>query len=440
MRAREGRSPLPPELARLRRRMALASAALMALVLAASLAGAWIWAERGYASEADAAIQQAAGQSPAAGDGSSAVAVAGPYPVARLSAPDGAARDDSGLLSGSEAAALAAAIPEGRASGSVSALGRKWRFERLDTGSVGTGSGQESFSAGDGSGGSVVLVDVTAASSALRSLALALAAAWLAGASLAALACRALTARALAPAVDAWERQERFVADASHELKTPLASMSATLDALVASPGRTVGEQARWTGYLRQDVDEMAGLVRGLLDVARGPAAGGAGPCDVAVVAASVLERASACAAERGVSLSSSAVPGAVAACAEADLSAVLGELVANAVKYADEDGSVSVSAARRGRRVRVSVSNTGPGIAPADVPRVFDRLWRGDAARTCGSGAEGYGLGLAIARGRAEALGGSISCESDPGRLTTFTLELPAGRRRSPTSRDSRA
>lgn len=68
MRAREGRRALPPELARLRRRMALASSALMALVLAASLAGAWLWSARGYASEADAALQQAAGQSPATGE------------------------------------------------------------------------------------------------------------------------------------------------------------------------------------------------------------------------------------------------------------------------------------------------------------------------------------------------------------------------------------
>ena len=227
---------------------------------------------------------------------------------------------------------------------------------------------------------------------------------------------------------EAWERQERFVADASHELKTPLASMSATLDALTASPGRTVGEQARWTGYLRQDLDEMDGLVRGLLDAARGPAADGVGTCDVSAVASGLVGRLSARAATRGVSLSASVAPGTVVACAEDDLSAVLGELLANAVKYADEGGSVAVSAARRGRRVAVSVSNTGPGIAPADVPRVFDRLWRGDAARTRGSGAEGYGLGLSIARRRAEALGGSISCESDPGRLTTFTFELPAG------------
>ena len=135
------------------------------------------------------------------------------------------------------------------------------------------------------------------------------------------------------------------MADASHELKTPLASTSATLDALTASPGRTVGEQACWTGCLRQDVDEMAGFERGLLDTAR------------------------------WVSLSSSAAPGAAVACGEGDLSVVLGELVANAVKYADEGGSVRIAAERR-----------------------------------------------------AEALGGSISCESDPGRLTTFTLELPAG------------
>ena len=135
------------------------------------------------------------------------------------------------------------------------------------------------------------------------------------------------------------------MADASHELKTALASMSAILDALMASPGRTVGEQACWTGCLRQDVDEMAGLVRGLLDTAH------------------------------GVSLSSSAAPGAAAACGEGGLSVVLGELVANAVKYADEGGPVRIAAERR-----------------------------------------------------AEALGRLISCESDPGHLTTFNLELPAG------------
>ena len=407
--------------------MALASSALMALVLAASLAGAWLWSARGYASEADAALQQAAGESPLAGDGAAAVAVAGPYPVVRLSLAGGSAADATGALSGADAAALAAAVPEGAASGSVTALGQEWRFERLDTGSVAGGSGAESFSAGDGAGGTVLLVDVTKASFALRSLGLVLAAAWLAGSALAAVACRALASRALVPAAEAWERQERFVADASHELKTPLASMSATLDALTASPGRTVGEQARWTGYLRQDLDEMDGLVRGLLDAARGPAADGVGTCDASAVASGLVGRVAARAATRGVSLSASVVPGTVVACAEGDLSAVLGELVANAVKYADEGGSVAVSAARRGRRVAVSVSNTGPGIAPADVPRVFDRLWRGDAARTRGSGAEGYGLGLSIARRRAEALGGSISCESDPGRLTTFTFELPA-------------
>ena len=428
MRAREGRRALPPELARLRRRVALASSALMALVLAASLAGAWLWSARGYASEANAALQQAAGESPLAGDGAAAVAVAGPYPVVRLSLTGGSAADATGALSGADAAALAAAVPEGAASGSVTALGREWRFERLDTGSVAGGSGAESFSAGDGAGGSVVLVDVTAASSALRSLVLALAAAWLAGSALAALACRALAARALVPAAEAWERQERFVADASHELKTPLASMSATLDALVASPGRTVGEQARWTGYLRQDLDEMDGLVRGLVEAARGPVVSAdAGACDASTVASALVGRLSARATARGITLSLSVATGTAVACGADDLSAILGELLANAIKYTDEGGSVRIAAARRGRRVAVSVSNTGPGIAPADVPRVFDRLWRGDAARTRGPGAEGYGLGLAIARRRAEALGGSISCESDPGRLTTFTFELPA-------------
>ena len=173
----------------------------------------------------------------------------------------------------------------------------------------------------------------------------------------------------------------------------------------------------------------MDGLVCGLVEAARGPVVSAdAGACDASTVASALVGRLSARATARGITLSLSVATGTAVACGADDLSAILGELLANAVKYADEGGSVAASAARYGRRVAVSVSNTGPGIAPADVPRVFDRLWRGDAARTRGSGAEGYGLGLAIARRRAEALGGSVSCESDPGRLTTFTLELPAG------------
>jgi signal transduction histidine kinase len=97
--------------------------------------------------------------------------------------------------------------------------------------------------------------------------------------------------------------------------------------------------------------------------------------------------------------------------------------LVDNAIKYTPRGGRVDVSASRDDRAVSIRVADTGPGISEQDLPRIFDRLYRGDDSRTT----RGLGLGLSLVRAYVEAQGGSVTVDSRPGAGATFTLRLPA-------------
>ena len=107
-------------------------------------------------------------------------------------------------------------------------------------------------------------------------------------------------------------------------------------------------------------------------------------------------------------------------------LEQVLGNLLANAIRHTPEGGTVTLQGGPGPLGVRLVVADTGEGIAPEDVPYVFDRFWRADRARTHSEGT-GSGLGLAIARQLIQAHGGTIEVQSTLGRGTTFTIDLPS-------------
>jgi signal transduction histidine kinase len=114
--------------------------------------------------------------------------------------------------------------------------------------------------------------------------------------------------------------------------------------------------------------------------------------------------------------------------------------LVTNAIKYTPAGGTVSLALAQEDGAVVFTVADTGIGIAPGDLPHIFDRFWRADPARSRTGDRPGTGLGLAITKWIAEAHGGSITVQSRPGRGSVFTVRLPRESRPQPSATGARA
>jgi heavy metal sensor kinase len=226
--------------------------------------------------------------------------------------------------------------------------------------------------------------------------------------------------------LDSIERQRRFTADASHELRTPVAMLMAESDwALLRD--RPAGDYRDALETCRRAGTRMRALVEGLLTLARAdsgelPVRHEAIQLDE-VVAGAIASMAQ-LARERRVSIRSASTPATVQGDADRLLQ-LLTTLLVNAVAYNRQEGVVWVNLRTDGAEVVLSVSDSGIGIAADDLPRVFDRFYRGAAARSREPG--GAGLGLAVARWIAGAHGGTIACSSEPGHGTEFVVRLPA-------------
>jgi two-component system OmpR family sensor kinase len=220
----------------------------------------------------------------------------------------------------------------------------------------------------------------------------------------------------------AFTSQRQFVADASHELRTPLTVARGQLE-LVASEERDP-KTRRSLGIALEELDRMARIVNDLLLLAR---------LDEGLSLASEpleLELAVREALLRSLPADGARVTVDVQSglCARGDshrLQQVLTNLVGNAVRHGGPGVHVTVNGRGEGHRVVLEVADDGPGIPPEHIPHVFERFYRGAAARAGGSGSAG--LGLAIVRSLTEGMGGSVSVRSNPGQGTQFTLTLPA-------------
>ena len=235
--------------------------------------------------------------------------------------------------------------------------------------------------------------------------------------------------------VSEWRRVERmrsdFVANVSHELRTPLTGLKGfaetLLDGALADP-----ETAReFVKIIKDEADRMERLVEDLLDLSRIEAKQTRlelKPVPVERVFRQVLNTFSARAAEAGVTLSADedakTLPGLVAMADEDRLKQVIINLVSNALQFTPAGGSISLRARRQGGRIVVAVEDTGVGIPPADVSRVFERFYRVDKTRSRQSG--GTGLGLSIVRHLVEAHGGHVGVQSEVGRGSQFFFDIP--------------
>ena len=239
---------------------------------------------------------------------------------------------------------------------------------------------------------------------------------------------------ALRPVARAWTQQRRFVADASHDLKTPLTVILANTSIALEHPERSVASQSQWLESTQHEAEAMQSLVGDLLALAKmdeeeaAAQSGAARPAFEEVDLSDVLEgevlQFESVAFERGVKLESQVEPGIELRGNEQRLRRLAGTLIDNACKYVDDGGAVNVSLSRAGKQAKLEVRNTGAPISPEDLPHVFDRFYRADKARTGGAG--GHGLGLAIARAIAEEHGGTLTASSTQAEGTVFAATLP--------------
>jgi signal transduction histidine kinase len=233
-----------------------------------------------------------------------------------------------------------------------------------------------------------------------------------------------------------WTRLERsfaalrrFTADASHELKTPLTVVRAGVERAITRPDLPQETLAVLEETL-QEVNRMTELLEALLTLARadeGRADLHKEAVDIREIIEEAGETGELLAEHAGVAIEIHLPPEPVVVPVDRSRIRQLAlNLIENAVKYTPRGGQVSVELGSHDGRVVFSVADTGIGIAPGDLPHVFDRFWRADSARTRTSERAGTGLGLAICKWIAEAHGGTIDVQSRPGRGTTFTVGLP--------------
>ena len=232
------------------------------------------------------------------------------------------------------------------------------------------------------------------------------------------------------PVEESWRRQQQFVADASHELKTPLTVLLADADILLGHPDDTIRSQSRWVEHLRDEGLRMKGLVEDLLFLARGDAGDRERPrgrvelsqvCEGCVMSFEPL------AFEAGLVLESSVAPGVGVTGDGEELRRLCAILLDNACKYCGPGGTVRITL-EGGGEAALTVHNTGEPIPAEDQAHLFERFYRADAARGREKG--GYGLGLSIAAAIVERHGGKIAVRSTAGEGTAFTVTLPQEKR----------
>jgi signal transduction histidine kinase len=221
----------------------------------------------------------------------------------------------------------------------------------------------------------------------------------------------------------------RFTADASHELKTPLTVLRAGVERVITTPNLSQDTLATLEETL-QEIKRMTELVDALLTLARadeGIAPLHREPVDLREIVEEVRETGELLAEESGVQMEVATPPEPMVVSVDATrIRQLILNLLTNAVKYTPPGGTVRMQLSAANGRVILSVADTGIGIAPGDLPHIFDRFWRADSARTRTGERPGAGLGLAISKWIAEAHGGRIDVVSRPGRGTTFTVTLP--------------
>ena len=233
-----------------------------------------------------------------------------------------------------------------------------------------------------------------------------------------------LSGLAVKPVKRAWEQQKQFVADASHELKTPLTVILANNNIMMSHKDSTVADERQWLESTEEEANHMKKLIDNMLFLAKSDA----GETKVQLSTVDFSEMAEACALnfepvafEKEIMIDTDIESGITLEGDATQLNQLVHILVDNAVKYADSGTTVTIRLQKHGDKVEFSVNNKGTPIPKEDIEHIFDRFYRAEKSRTT----KGYGLGLSIARRITEGMNGKILVESNKENGTTFTVRF---------------
>lgn len=234
-----------------------------------------------------------------------------------------------------------------------------------------------------------------------------------------------LARRTLAPIEDAMNAQAQFVSDASHELRTPLTAIIASNDVALRDKKLSLAQAKAVIRQNAEDAQKLHALSDGLLKLARGDAyAVTLSRVPLQDIAADAMNQVLHPALAKNITVHDK-VPKIFVHANKTAATQALVILLDNAIKYSAENGNVYLGASTRGKYVYLTVRDEGVGIRASDLPHIFRRFYRADAARTK-HGQNGYGLGLAIAQKLVTQQNGEITAESTLGKGSTFTIKLP--------------
>ncbi|MBP2661017.1 MAG: phoR 1, partial [Firmicutes bacterium] len=224
----------------------------------------------------------------------------------------------------------------------------------------------------------------------------------------------------------AWQQQHDFLSDASHELRTPLTIIQTNLDIIKDSLDETVASQSKWLDNIQEESTCMKNLVNSLLFLARADSKQQSPnkqlfPFDILLSeAAAPFE---AIAQQKNLSLEVHANRNTEVFGDKHQLKQVIAILLDNASRHTAPGGKIIVALSQTGNKLLLTITDSGEGMKPQHLERIFDRFYQVDESRNNG----GSGLGLAIAKWIIESHGGSISVSSTPNVGTIFTILLPA-------------
>lgn len=225
--------------------------------------------------------------------------------------------------------------------------------------------------------------------------------------------------RAIKPIKESFERQNQFIADASHELKTPLAAISTNATVLLAD---AAPEQKKWIGYIKDETTRLEKLTSGLLYLSREPKKNAElEKCNFSDIADGIIMPLEAVFYEKNIECESKIDKDIFVQASLEQLERLVNILVENSLKYAQD--KVWISLVKDSKNAVLTVSNNGVGISADELSKVWDRFYRSDKARKHQGG---FGLGLSMAKTIVKELKGTVKAASVPGKLTTFTVILP--------------